>query len=113
MLAKLVAQEAAAASPLLAGFQSLLSLYSLLSSFSPGFCGFPTVVLVPWQAAYDRVRRAKKEAAARTQKLDEKRKKVKLGKKMKPSHSPEVSLSWVFAFLLPQDLPGDRSIHVG
>ncbi|RLV97169.1 hypothetical protein DV515_00012015 [Chloebia gouldiae] len=39
---------------------------------------FPTVVLVPWQAAYDRVRRAKKEAAARTQKLDEKRKKVKL-----------------------------------
>lgn len=35
-------------------------------------------MLVPWQAAYDRVRRAKKEAAARTQKLDEKRKKVKL-----------------------------------
>uniref|UniRef100_A0A8C9N0R8 DnaJ homolog subfamily C member 17 n=1 Tax=Serinus canaria TaxID=9135 RepID=A0A8C9N0R8_SERCA len=30
------------------------------------------------RAAYDRVRRAKKEAAARTQKLDEKRKKVKL-----------------------------------
>lgn len=53
------------------------------------------------------MRRAKKEAAARTQKLDEKRKKVKLGKKMKPSHSPEVSLSWVFAFLLPQDLPRD------
>lgn len=59
------------------------------------------------------MRRAKKEAAARTQKLDEKRKKVKLGKKMKPSHSPEVSLSWVFAFLLPQDLPRDRSIRVG
>ncbi|NXR32523.1 DJC17 protein, partial [Zosterops hypoxanthus] len=30
------------------------------------------------RAAYDKVRRAKKEAAARTQKLDEKRKKVKL-----------------------------------
>uniref|UniRef100_A0A8C3UXJ6 DnaJ heat shock protein family (Hsp40) member C17 n=1 Tax=Catharus ustulatus TaxID=91951 RepID=A0A8C3UXJ6_CATUS len=30
------------------------------------------------RAAYDRVRKAKKEAAARTQKLDEKRKKVKL-----------------------------------
>ncbi|NXH80069.1 DJC17 protein, partial [Edolisoma coerulescens] len=30
------------------------------------------------RAAYDRVRRAKKEAAARTQRLDEKRKKVKL-----------------------------------
>ncbi|NWR35067.1 DJC17 protein, partial [Tachuris rubrigastra] len=30
------------------------------------------------QAAYDRVRRAKKQAAERTQKLDEKRKKVKL-----------------------------------
>lgn len=70
-------------------------------------------MLVPWQAAYDRVRRAKKEAAARTQKLDEKRKKVKLGKKIKPSHSPEVSLSWVFAFLLPQDLPRDPSIRVG
>ncbi|PKU31215.1 subfamily c member hypothetical protein [Limosa lapponica baueri] len=39
---------------------------------------FHTVVLVPWQAAYDRVRKAKKQAAERTQKLDEKRKKVKL-----------------------------------
>ncbi|KAJ7420765.1 DnaJ subfamily C member 17 [Willisornis vidua] len=39
---------------------------------------FHPVVLVPWQAAYDKVRRAKKQAAERTQKLDEKRKKVKL-----------------------------------
>lgn len=59
-------------------------------------------MLVPWQAAYDRVRRAKKEAAARTQRLDEKRKKVKLGKEIKASRSPEGSLSWVSVFLLPQ-----------
>uniref|UniRef100_A0A8C0FBV4 DnaJ heat shock protein family (Hsp40) member C17 n=1 Tax=Bubo bubo TaxID=30461 RepID=A0A8C0FBV4_BUBBB len=39
---------------------------------------FHTIVLVLWQAAYDKVRKAKKQAAERTQKLDEKRKKVKL-----------------------------------
>uniref|UniRef100_A0A2I3GA93 DnaJ homolog subfamily C member 17 n=1 Tax=Nomascus leucogenys TaxID=61853 RepID=A0A2I3GA93_NOMLE len=32
------------------------------------------------RAAYDKVRKAKKQAAERTQKLDEKRKKVKLGR---------------------------------
>lgn len=32
------------------------------------------------QAAYDKVRKAKKQAAERTQKLDERRKKVKLGR---------------------------------
>lgn len=36
----------------------------------PSFC----------QAAYDKVRKARKQAAERTQKLDERRKKVKLGR---------------------------------
>lgn len=40
-----------------------------------------TFLLDLWQAAYDKVRKAKKQAAERTQKLDEKRKKVKLGNK--------------------------------
>ena len=44
-------------------------------------------MLVLRQAAYDKVRKAKKQAAERTQKLDEKRKKVKLGNKMNASFS--------------------------
>ncbi|XP_037994186.1 dnaJ homolog subfamily C member 17 isoform X4 [Motacilla alba alba] len=43
-----------------------------------GFWGGAGLTDAAARAAYDRVRRAKKEAAARTQKLDEKRKKVKL-----------------------------------
>lgn len=48
---------------------------------------FFTVVSFLWQAAYDRVRKAKQQAAERTRKLDEKRKKVKLGNKIKASFS--------------------------
>lgn len=51
------------------------------------FTWFLTVVSVLWQAAYDRVRKAKQQAAERTRKLDEKRKKVKLGNKIKASFS--------------------------
>uniref|UniRef100_A0A8C3KW41 DnaJ homolog subfamily C member 17 n=1 Tax=Chrysolophus pictus TaxID=9089 RepID=A0A8C3KW41_CHRPC len=39
------------------------------------------------RVAYDKVRKAKKQAAERTQKLDEKRKKVKLGNEIKTSFS--------------------------
>jgi DnaJ family protein C protein 17 len=39
-----------------------------------------SAVLFFGQAAYDKVRKAKKQAAERTQRLDENRKKVKLGR---------------------------------
>ncbi|KAI2573612.1 DNAJC17 isoform 5 [Pan troglodytes] len=43
------------------------------------------------RAAYDKVRKAKKQAAERTQKLDEKRKKVKLGRCHHSARWPVVS----------------------
>ena len=48
----------------------------------PYACSLADCSRVPFscQAAYDKVRKAKKQAAERTQKLDERRKKVKLGR---------------------------------